>query len=155
MKPPISTEQAMQIAIKQALIAEKHGDVPVGAVVLKNGRILAKAYNKKEQKQNALLHAEMIAIAKASKKVKNFRLDDVTLVVTKEPCLMCMGAILSARIPNLVFGSYDKKFGQLALCKENKFNHTCEYTGGVLEKETTKLLQDFFAKLRQQKTKQK
>lgn len=151
MKQPISIEQAMQVAIEQAKLAGKQGDVPVGAVVLQHGRILAKAYNKKEKKQNALQHAEMIAIARASKKLKNFRLDDCTLVVTKEPCLMCMGALLSARVPHLVFGSYDKKFGNLHLASQNNFNHTCTVQGGVLEQQTSKLLSDFFADLRNKK----
>lgn len=144
-------ETYMKLAIQQAKKCLKHGDVPVGAVIVKNGKVLAKAFNKKEHKNQALYHAEVLAILKASKKVKNFRLDDCVLYVTKEPCLMCIGAILSARLPKLVFGSYDKKFSNITLCKENNFNHTCDYEGGVLESETNALLTNFFSNLRESK----
>ena len=141
-------EKFMQLAFLQALKAQKHGDVPVGAVIVKNGSVIASAYNKKEFKQNPLYHAEMLAINKACKKVKNFRLNDCTIYVTKEPCLMCMGTILSARLNTVVFGSYDKKFGSISLCSENNFNHKCNYEGGVLEQQNNELLSNFFSKIR-------
>ncbi len=144
-------EQFMRLALMEAKKAQKNGDVPVGAVVVRNGKVLAKAYNKKELKQNPLFHAEMLAISKACKKVKNFRLDECTIYVTKEPCLMCMGGILSARMKHIVFGSYDKKFGNISLCQENNFNHKCTFIGGVLEQENNQLLSNFFSSLRTNK----
>ena len=141
----------MELAIAQAKRAAHFGDVPVGAVIICNNKVIAKAYNKKEKCQNALYHAEVLAINKASKKLKNFRLTDCTIYVTKEPCLMCMGALLSARIGKIVFGSYDKKFGASHLATENNFNHKCEVEGGVLEPQTSELLSSFFEQLRNNK----
>lgn len=148
-------EQNMKKAMKLALRASKNGDVPVGAVIVKNGKIISSAYNKKHKKSNALYHAEILAINKACKKLKNFRLDNCEIVVTKEPCLMCMGAILSARIKHVVFGAYDKKYGNISLCENNSFNHTCTYTGGVLEKPNSQLLTSFFETLRSEKRRKK
>lgn len=145
-------EKYMQMAINQSLKAYKRGDVPVGAVVVsEHGKVLAKAYNKKHKKQNALYHSEVLAINKACKKVKNFRLENATIYVTKEPCLMCVGAILSARLSTIVFGSYDKKYGAISLATENNFNHTCEVVGGVLEQQNSKIMSDFFKRLRENK----
>ena len=143
----------MKLAISQANKAKKNGDVPVGCIIIKNNRVIAKAYNKKEKCQNALYHAELLAISQASKKIKNFRLNECVLYVTKEPCLMCMGAILSARIPLIVFGSYDKKFGNINLCHQNNFNHKCEFVGGVLEEENNNLLTSFFKNIREKNNK--
>lgn len=140
----------MNLAIQQAKKAEKFGDVPVGAVIVKDGKVVSKAYNKKELKQNAIYHAEILAITKASKKLKNFRLSGCTIYVTKEPCLMCIGAILSARIEKLVFGSYDKRFSHLELLTNNNFNHKCNYTGGVLQEQTNKMLTNFFKNIRKE-----
>lgn len=140
----------MNLAIQQAKKAEKFGDVPVGAVIVKDGKVISKAYNKKELKQNAIYHAEILAITKASKKLKNFRLSGCTIYVTKEPCLMCIGAILSARIEKLVFGSYDKRFSHLELLTNNNFNHKCNYTGGVLQEQTNKMLTNFFKNIRKE-----
>lgn len=145
-------ESYMQIAIAESLKAYKRGDVPVGAVVVnEHGKVLAKAYNKKHKKQNALYHSEVLAINKACKKAKNFRLENATIYVTKEPCLMCVGAILSARLATIVFGSYDKKYGAISLATENNFNHTCHVVGGVLEEESSQIMSDFFKKLRASK----
>lgn len=141
----------MKIAINQAKIASKHGDIPVGAVVVCNGEIIAKAYNKKQITLNAINHAEILAISKASKKLKDYRLTDCEMYVTFEPCLMCVGAILSARIKKVYFGAYDSRFGASQLLKQNNFNHTTEYEGGILEQECSNLLSNFFKDLRTNK----
>lgn len=141
----------MQLAIKLANKAAKNGDIPVGAVIVCNGKIVGQGYNKKEKKKNALLHAEIIAINQASKKLKDYRLENCELYVTFEPCLMCVGAILSARIKKVYFGAYDNRFGACKLLNENNFNHVAEYEGGVLEEECSGLLTNFFKALRKNK----
>ncbi|MBQ2864301.1 MAG: nucleoside deaminase [Clostridia bacterium] len=141
----------MQLAINLANKAAKQGDIPVGAVVVCNGNIVGTGYNKKEKKKNALMHAEIIAINKASKKLKDYRLEDCELYVTFEPCLMCVGAILSARIKKVYFGAFDNRFGACKLLTENNFNHKASFEGGVMEEECSKLLTSFFKGLRQNK----
>lgn len=116
----------LKIAFLEAQKACKHGDIPVGCVIVKNNRIIAKAHNKKQQKQNALFHAEILAINKAYKKIKNFRLDNCDMYVTLEPCLMCVGAILSARINKVYVGALDSRFGAGNMLTNNNFNHKCE-----------------------------
>lgn len=134
----------MNQAIELAKKAGRNGDVPVGAVITKNGKILSKAYNRKNAKRNALYHAEIIAINKACKKVKNFRLENCEIYVTKEPCVMCLGAILSARIDKLYYGAKDKKYSNL---DNIKFNHHCEYIY-VESKECADMLSKFFKERR-------
>lgn len=142
----------MQLAINQAQKSLKSNDVPVGAVIVnEKGKVVAKAYNKKEKKQNPILHAEMIAITKAVKRVKNYRLTECTIVVTKEPCLMCMGAILSARLKTIVYGASDSRFGNIDLATKNNFNHKCNVVGGIKETECSQLLTSFFKDLRKNK----
>ena len=114
-------ESFMKQAITLANKAAKQGDIPVGAVIVCNGKVIATGYNKKEKKKNALLHAEIIAINKASKKLKDYRLENCELYVTFEPCLMCVGAILSARIKKVYFGAFDNRFGACKLLSENNF----------------------------------
>lgn len=138
----------MQIAIKEGEKSLKYGDVPVGALIVCDGKIIAKAYNQKEKNKSVIDHAEILAIKKANKKIKSSRLDGMTIYTTKEPCLMCMGVILSARIGKIVYGAEDSRFGTSYLSKDNNFNHKCECVGGVLKEETSKLLTDFFQKLR-------
>ena len=142
----------MQVALNLAKKAYKKGEVPIGAVIVKNGKIISKGYNRREKSQNALMHAEIIAINKACKKLKSWRLDGCEIYCTLEPCFMCAGAILNARINKLVFGAYEQKSGS-ATSRFNVFdnsglNHTVLVNGGVLELECKKLLQDFFADLR-------
>lgn len=144
----------MKEAIRLAKIAKKHGDVPVGAVVVCNNKIISKAYNQKELNKNAVYHAEIIAIEKACRKKKNFRLDDCEMFVTFEPCMMCVGAILSARLKKVYFGAFDKRFGACSLLKQNNFNYTCEYEGGILKEECSLLLSNFFAEIRMEKKKE-
>lgn len=145
----------MQMAIEQAKIAYKKQDVPVGAVIVKDGKIVAKAYNKKERKQNATYHAEILAINKACKKLKNFRLEGCTMFVTLEPCAMCCGAIIASRIEKLVFGAYDSNYGcagsKYNLLQDKAFEHIVDVCGGVLQDECKKLLQEFFKTIRKNK----
>ena len=137
-------------AYKEAELAAQEDEVPIGAIVVdsNSGEIIARAYNRREKDNCVLSHAEVLAIKKASKKINNYRLDGCVLYTTKEPCLMCMGVILSSRISKIVYGAKDKRFGTEYLAKDNNFNHKCEITGGVLKEECSELLTNFFKKLR-------
>ena len=144
----------MKKAIDQALNAQKCDEVPIGAVIVKNGAIISRGYNRRESSQIATNHAEIIAINKACKKLNSWRLDDCELYVTLEPCAMCAGAILNARIKKVYFGAYEKKGGAVesSLCVlsgKAGLNWTSEYEGGVLKDACAKLLTDFFVKKRQ------
>ena len=141
-------EDYIRLALSEAKKSIKSGDVPVGAVIVHNGKVIAKAHNKKEKLKLATAHAEILAIEKASKKINNFRLDQMEIYVTKEPCLMCMGAILSARIKKIYFGAYDRRFGTKELAGDNKFNHKCEIEGGILKNDCEELLSQFFKNIR-------
>ena len=138
----------MREAIREAKKGLKSNDVPVGAVIVKDGKIIAKAYNQREKTQKTIAHAEILAINIANKKVGNFRLDSCEIYVTKEPCLMCMGAILSSRIKKIYYGAKDKRFGTEYLANDNNFNHKCEIEGGVLSSECEELLTNFFKSIR-------
>ena len=128
-----------------------------GAVIVKDGKIISKAHNQKEAKTDTTKHAEIIAIQKASKKIKNWRLEDATLYVTLEPCTMCIGAIIGARIKRVCFGVIDEKTGAcgsvLNIPKDYVFNHTVEIESGIMEEECRELLQSFFKNLRKRKSK--
>lgn len=145
----------MSEALKQAKKAAKIGETPVGAVIVRDGKIIARAYNKRETKKNALCHAELIAINKACRKLGGWRLFGCDLYVTLEPCPMCAGAIIQSRIDNVYFGAYDYKAGcaesKLRLFEENLFNHNVCVTGGMAEEECAAVLSDFFKELRQKK----
>lgn len=149
----------MQAAIEEAKKAQNLGEVPIGAVIVKGGEIIARGYNLRETSQLSNAHAEMIAIAKANEMVGSWRLEDCTLYVTLEPCPMCAGAIVQSRIPTVVFGAHDPKGGCCGtiynLLDESKFNHCCELVSGVLEEECGQLLSDFFRNLRQKKKQQR
>ena len=138
----------MKVALNEGKKCLKFGDVPIGAVIVYNDKIISKAYNQKEKNKLVIDHAEILAIKKACKKIKNDRLDDMVLYTTKEPCLMCMGVILSARIKKIIYGAKDKRFGTSNLAKENNFNHKCECVGGVLEEECSNMISTFFNHLR-------
>lgn len=139
-------------ALQQAKKAYRKGDVPVGAVIVKDNKIIARAYNKKEKKQNAIYHAEILAIKRACKKLKSFRLDNCEMFVTLEPCPMCSGAILSCRLKRVCFGAYDKNYGCVGskynFLEDKDFEHLIENKGGILEEECSKLIKDFFKKIR-------
>ncbi len=138
----------MKAAIKQAILgAQKYDEVPIGAVIVKDGKIIARAHNKKEEKKCANYHAEIVAIEKACKKLNDWRLIGCDMYVTLEPCPMCVGALINARIDNIYFGAFDEKAG--ALCSkcslmEMKFNHYANYQGGIMEEECAKLLSNYF-----------
>lgn len=142
----------MKMALKEAQRAYDDGEVPVGAVIVKSGKVIAKARNMRESKQNALYHAEILAIDKACKKLKSFRLDDCEIYVTLEPCPMCAGAICGARLKEVVFGAKDKNYG-CAGSKHNffsdpDFEHLATVTMGVMAQESEALLQKFFSEAR-------
>lgn len=145
----------MREALKEALKAQKREEVPIGAVAVKDKKIMARAHNLRESKQDPLGHAEIYLISKLSKKLKRWRLNDITVYVTLEPCLMCMGALLQARIGRLVFASMDPKAGACGslfdLSQDKRLNHRIEVENGILQKESSKLLSDFFKWVRRQK----
>lgn len=145
-------EKYMREAIRQAKKAVSQGDVPIGCVIVRDGKIIARGYNKRNARKTTLAHAELIAIEKASKKVGDWRLEDCTMYITLEPCQMCAGAIVQARIPKVVVGAMNKKAGCagsiLDLFKVPAFNHQVEFCHGVLEEECSKMLSDFFKRLR-------
>lgn len=138
-------------AITLAKEAAACGEVPVGAVIVKNGEIIAKGRNMREEKQNALSHAEIEAINNACKKLNSWRLDGCEMYVTLEPCPMCTGAIINSRISTLVFGAYDQRAGSIDsvinLC-DYPYNHKPEIYGGICEDECLEILQNFFKNLR-------
>lgn len=150
-------EKFMKEALKQAKKAASIGEAPIGAVIVRNGEIIARGYNKRETKKNALLHAEIIAIDRACKRLGGWRLPDCEIYVTLEPCPMCGGAIINSRIERVYFGAYDKKAGCCGsaadLFKEGMFNHRPEIFGGIMESECAELLKSFFAELRKSKKK--
>ena len=140
-------ERYMRLAIKQAEKAGLSLDVPVGAVIVKDGNVISAGYNRREQQKNALMHAEIEAIDAACKALGGWRLDGCTLYGTLEPCPMCAGAIINARIERVVYGAPDEKagsFGSLINLAAVKFNHAPRITPGVLRDECAALLSDFF-----------
>jgi tRNA(adenine34) deaminase len=145
-------EYYIRESIKEAKKAYEIGEVPVGCVIVKNGIIIARSHNLRETKKNSLYHAEMVAINKACRKLHQWILEDATLYVTLEPCLMCTGAILTSRISRVVYGAKEPKFGTLGsvmdLSHVEKFNHQFEVTGGVCEEEISRMMKEFFRELR-------
>lgn len=145
-------EKFMKEALKEAKKALKLEEIPVGAVIVKDGKIIARGYNKKEIKKDATRHAEIIAIEKASKKLENWRLMDCEMYVTVEPCVMCAGAIISSRIKKVYIGTDDNRMGAvgsvLNLFEDYTFNHKVEYEKGILKQECEVLIKDFFKYLR-------
>ena len=143
----LSHDDYMSEAIKLSLIAEKKCEVPVGAIIVMGGKIIAKAYNKKESSGDPTGHAEIIAIKKACKKIKDFRLNDATMYVTLEPCTMCMGAILSARIGTLVFGASQDKENILSAHEINEragVNHKCKIIPNVKAEIISSIVSSYF-----------
>lgn len=139
-------KEYMQIAYKEALKAYKKGDVPVGAVIIKNNKVIAKSYNKKEKKNNAILHAEIDAINKACKKLKTWHLENCILYTTLEPCLMCTGAIVQSRINEIYYATENKNFGEINNIK--KYNKQIKINSGLLKNESSELLKKFFKEKR-------
>ena len=141
-------EHYMRLALKEAEKALEEDEVPVGAVIVHEGHIIARAHNQRERLKDPTAHAEMIAITQAAAYLENWRLEGATLYVTKEPCIMCAGAMVQARLTSLVFGAFDEKGGACGsvvnLVEETKFNHQVKVTGGVLAEESAVLLREFF-----------
>lgn len=145
----------MKLAIEEAKKSEREREVPVGAVIIKNNKILSTGRNKRELSRNALFHAEIEAIYNACKVLNSWRLTDCSIYVTLEPCAMCAGAIINSRISKVFYGASDSKSGScnsLINLFELPYNHKPDIISGVLEYECSCLLSDFFKKLRQHKT---
>ncbi|GGG97955.1 tRNA adenosine(34) deaminase TadA [Staphylococcus pragensis] len=153
----VNDEYYMNLAIEEAEKAQQLGEVPIGAIIVKDDEIIARAHNLRETAQQPTAHAEHIAIERASKVVGSWRLEDCTLYVTLEPCVMCAGAIVMSRIPKVVFGAMDPKGGcsgsLMNLLEEPRFNHRASVITGVLENECGDLLRNFFRELRAKKSK--
>ena len=143
----------MRLALHEAAQAPLHADVPIGAVVVRREEVLAAAHNERELRQDPTAHAELIALRRAAVEVGSWRLLDAVLYVTLEPCAMCAGAIVLARVPSVVFGAYDPKAGAcgsvLDVLGEPRLNHRPNARGGVLAEDSSQLLGDFFAARRQ------
>lgn len=154
-KNDIQHEKFMDAAIKLARKAYENGDVPIGCVIVKDGKIIARGYNKRNLKKTTLAHAELLAIEQASKKLADWRLEDCTMYVTLEPCQMCAGAIVQARIPNVVIGCMNPKAGCagsiLNLLDMKQFNHQVEIIKGIRKEVCSQMMKSFFMDLRQGK----
>lgn len=145
----------MKLALQQANKAYKRREVPVGAIIVKDNKVIAKAFNKREKCQNALFHAEILAINKACKKLKSFRLEECTMFVTLEPCPMCAGAIINSRLKKVYFGAYDNNYGccgsKYNFLQDKTFEHLVDVEGGILEEDCSKLIKQFFIEIRNEK----
>lgn len=151
-------EYYMKLAIEEAKKAEEKGEVPIGCIIVLNDQIIARAHNLREMLQNALAHAELLAIDEACKKLNTWRLEEAELFVTLEPCPMCAGGIIQSRIKRVVYGAKDPKAGcagtLMNLLQDERFNHQAEVKGGILQEECGSLLTQFFKNIRNQKKKQ-
>jgi tRNA(adenine34) deaminase len=138
----------MRLALREAERATRHGDVPIGAVIVLDGAVIAAAGNERELRQSPVAHAEMIAIEQAAAHMRSWRLLNTVLYVTLEPCPMCAGAIVQARIPRLVYGAPDEKAGAAGtlynICQDDRLNHCLDMTAGLLADESAALLRQFF-----------
>lgn len=152
-------EKYMKEAIRQAEKAWKIEEVPIGCVIVYEGKVIGRGYNRRTTDKNPLAHAEMAAIKKASKKMGDWRLEDCTLYVTLEPCQMCSGAIVQARVKRVVIGCMNPKAGCagsiLNLLQVDRFNHQVEITSGVLEEECSQMMKGFFKELREKQKRKK
>ena len=141
-------EKWMQIAFNESRAAKSEDEIPVGAVIVRNGQLIAQAHNQPISTNDPTAHAEILAIRKAGKKEKNYRLVGATLYVTLEPCLMCLGALMHARIERIVFGAKNTRNGfcgsLLDMTNDKQFNHRAIITGGILEKQCQEILISFF-----------
>lgn len=152
---PKMQEKYMRAALKEAQKAYNKGEIPVGAVIVKDDKIIARAHNLKELKKDTTKHAEIIAIQKASKKLESWRLEDCEMYVTLEPCSMCAGALIQSRIKKVYIGTMDYKTGAcgsvLNLLNDYKFNHYVEIENGILKNECENMIKQFFKELRESK----
>lgn len=141
----------MKIAFEEAKKAEREGEVPIGSAIFLNGKLISKAHNLRERKKRSTAHAEILAIDKACKKLKSWRLEQCEIYVTLEPCLMCLGAIINSRIKKLVFGASDSKSETKTFLhsKDNSLNHNLIVESGVMQEECSNLLKNFFKQARE------
>jgi len=148
-------EMYMRLAIDEAKKAELLGEVPIGCVIVLHDQVIARAHNLRETKQNAVAHAELLAIEMACEMINSWRLENAELYVTLEPCAMCSGAIILSRIKRVIYGATDPKGGCagtfMNLLQDQRFNHNSEVTSGVLKEECGELLSNFFRKIRERK----
>ncbi|AGA67588.1 cytosine/adenosine deaminase [Desulfitobacterium dichloroeliminans LMG P-21439] len=148
----MSHQKWMSLALEEAQLAFEQGEVPIGAVVVHNNQVIAKAHNEKELRQDPTAHAEVLAVQRATQALGVWRLSEATLYVTLEPCPMCAGALVQARLKSLVFGAADLKGGAVGsvtnVLDVNRWNHRVEVVAGILEDECAQILKDFFKKLR-------
>ena len=147
-------EYFMKLALKEAQKAYDIGEVPIGCVIVKDDKVIARGYNKREKLNSSLAHAEIIAINKASKKLNSWRLEGCKMYITLEPCIMCGGAIIQSRIDEVIYGAKDNRFGvhgSITNIFNLKFNHTVSIKNKVLESECSNIISDFFKKLRETK----
>lgn len=151
----LTDEHYMREAIIEARKAEEKAEVPIGAIIVLDGKIIARAHNLRECEQNAIAHAELLAIDQACKEIRSWRLENAELYVTLEPCPMCSGAIILSRIKRVIYGAADPKGGcagtLMNLLQDDRFNHKSEITSGVLEAECGSLLSSFFKGIRERK----
>lgn len=143
-----SYRKFMAVAIEEAKIALQDGEIPVGACVVQDGEVIAKAHNMRERYSDSTAHAEMLAIREASMRLGRWRLSDCTLYVTLEPCAMCAGAIIQSRLGKLVFGAFDEKAGAVGslydIPRDFRLNHFVEVVAGIMSEETSELMKGFF-----------
>lgn len=151
------TEKYMKLALKEAKKAYEKEEVPIGAIIVKDDKVIARAHNLRETSKQSIAHAEILAIQKACKKLDAWRLEECDMYVTLEPCSMCAGAIINSRIKNLYIGAMDPKSGavgsKLNLLEDYKFNHEVNFETGILNEECSTILSDFFKELRKKKKK--
>ena len=149
-------EKFMNAAIKEALKAREKDEVPIGAVIVKDNKIIARAHNLMEKTQLATAHAEVLAINKACKKLKSWRLDGVDMYITVEPCAMCAGAIANARIARVFFGAYESKSGcaesKYPVLSDNGLNHSTEFIGGIKQDVCSDIIKKYFKEKRLKKS---
>ena len=147
--------KCMKIALEEAEIAAKEGEMPVGAVIVRNGEVIATGHNLRNVFHDPTLHAEIVAIRKAAELLEDWRLSDCDLYVTLEPCVMCSGAIINSRMRSVYFGAYDAEYGaaggRIDLFSKSYFGSTTKVYAGIMEDECTSMLKDFFASLRESK----
>ena len=150
-----TNEKYMKMALTEAKKAAAANEVPIGCVIVRNGKVIAKDHNRRNRDKSVLSHAELLCIAEACKKTKDWRLEDCVMYITLEPCQMCAGAIVQARIPQVIIGSMNPKAGcagsVINLLQMQEFNHQVKITTGVLEQECSEMLSSFFAGLREEK----
>lgn len=145
----------MDLALQEAAKAAEEEEIPVGAVVVWKDKVIGRGHNQREKLQNPIAHAEIVALLEASSRLRSWRLHECTLYATLEPCIMCVGAVLQARLARLVFGCLDPKGGAVEslyrLCEDPRLNHRLEVARGVREKDCARILEDFFTRLRKKK----